>query len=67
MEKLTPGKRLKELRLKEGWTLEKLADKLEKGASLRRVSDWENGRVNISLNFARQLSKVFKVGVETFL
>ncbi len=67
MKKLTPGQILKKMRLDKVWTLKELADKLERGADNHRVWDWENGYRSISINFARQLGKVFRVGFDIFL
>lgn len=67
MKKLTPGQTLKKMRLEKNWTLKKVADKLSKGADRHRVWDWENAHVSITLNFAKQLGKVFKVEFQEFL
>lgn len=51
--------RLRELRLKKGWTQKQLADKLYYRHSI--VSNWESGRVTMSESVQEKLCEIFRV------
>lgn len=56
------GKRLKELRLLEGWTQEEVAKKL--GVSKQTYSHYENEKRRPSLEMVRELAAVYKVNID---
>ena len=62
---LTPGDALKVYRTNNGWTQEKLGEKLK--MNRHRISDLETGKRNISLAKAKKLSEIFKVSVQRFI
>lgn len=60
------GLRLKELRLKNGYTLEQVGDKI--GKTKKSIQLYENGEVTISVNVLKQLTEdVFGISIGTFL
>lgn len=58
---MTIGKKISELRKKEGLTQEKLAEYLK--ISRQTVSSWESGITSPDLKEASDLAKIFKVSV----
>jgi ribosome-binding protein aMBF1 (putative translation factor) len=64
--RMTPALRLKTAREAMGWSQAKLAQEIN-GVSPKRISDWENGRREISKEFAKKLAKIFKVPAERFI
>jgi DNA-binding XRE family transcriptional regulator len=64
--RMTPGLRLKTGREAHGWSQARLAEEIG-GVSAKRISDWENGRREISKEFAKKLSKIFGLPAERFI
>lgn len=59
------AKRVKELRLENGWTQEELANEAEIGiAQLKRI---ETATVNTSVSSIYRISKALKVNIDTLL
>ncbi len=65
-KKITPGDAIQCYRENYGWTQAELGKRMG-GVSRQRVSDYENGRREVSKKMAKQLSKLFKVPVERFI
>jgi DNA-binding XRE family transcriptional regulator len=64
--KMTPPKTLKTLRGAHGWTQARLAQEVG-DVSVRRISDWENGRRAISKGYAKKLAKIFRFPADKFI
>jgi DNA-binding XRE family transcriptional regulator len=64
--KMTPGDHMRIYRENLGWTQEKLGIKLG-GVPRQHISNMEKGRRTISIETAKQLSKIFKKPVSRFL
>jgi len=62
---MTPGEKLRELRIVTGRTLQVLADEI--GVTPQRVNAYEAGRYGISKAIARKLAAVFGVSVSVFI
>ena len=56
------GKRIMELRKKNGFSQEELAEKL--GVARQTISKWELGETSPDLRQAKELSKIFKVSLD---
>jgi putative transcriptional regulator len=54
--------RLEELRIKNGWTQQELADRVE--VSRQTIISLENGRYNPSILLAFRLARLFKLQIE---
>ena len=65
-KKIIPGDAIQCYRENNGWTQADLGKSMG-GISRQRVSDYENGRREVSKKMAKQLSKLFKVPVERFI
>ncbi len=64
--KMTPAKSLRILRDAHGWTQARLAREIG-DVSVKRISDWENGRRAISKDYAKKLSKLFRFPADKFI
>ena len=64
--RLTPALYVSHLREAHGWSQARLAQEIG-GISAKRISDWENGRREISKEFAKKLSKIFGLPAERFI
>jgi DNA-binding XRE family transcriptional regulator len=62
---MTPGLKLRELRIVTGRTLQALADEI--GVTAQRVHAYEAGTYGISKAIAKKLAAVFGVNVATFI
>lgn len=59
------GKKLKELRKKNGYTLEALADKLY--ISRQTIAKWESDESSIDIDSLKKLSKIYDIAIEDLL
>ena len=62
---MTPGDKLRELRLATGMTLKAVGEKIE--VTAYRVSDYEHGRREISKAIAKKLGEAFGVSPAVFI
>ena len=59
------AKRIRELRLKKGWTQQQLAEKLNIYA--QHISNMENNKRAISKEMAKKLAEIFNTSVDRFI
>lgn len=59
------GARLRELRVKAGWTQQELASRL--GTQANRISDWEIGNHIPTLALLERIAGVYKITVASLL
>jgi len=62
---MTPGEKLRELRLATGMTLKAVGDKI--GVTFQRVNEYESGRYGISKTIAKKLAALFGVSPALFI
>ena len=62
---MSPGEKLRELRIVTGMTLQTVGDKA--GVTFQRINEYESGRVGISKAVAKKLSAIFNVSPAVFI
>jgi DNA-binding XRE family transcriptional regulator len=62
---MTPGEKLRELRLATGMTLKAVGEKI--GVTFQRVNEYEAGRYGISKAVAKKLAELFGVSPAVFI
>jgi len=62
---MTPGEKLRELRLATGMTLKAVGESI--GVTYQRVNEYEGGRYGISKTIAKKLADVFGVSPAIFI
>ena len=63
--RMSPGEKLRELRIVTGMTLQAVADKAD--VTFQRVNEYEGGRVGISKAVAKKLAAIFNVSPAVFI
>ena len=62
---MTPGEKLRELRIVTGMTLRAVGEKI--GVTFQRVNEYEGGRCGISKSVAKKLGDLFNVSPAVFI
>jgi DNA-binding XRE family transcriptional regulator len=62
---MTPGEKLRELRIVTGMTLQAVGEKV--GVTYQRINEYEGGRVGISKAIAKKLAAIFNVSPAVFI
>lgn len=57
------GKRLRDLRFRQGWTLQDASKKI--GAAIPTIANWESGRSKPHVHACHKLAKLFGVTLES--
>jgi DNA-binding XRE family transcriptional regulator len=62
---MTPGEKLRELRIVTGMTLQAIGEKI--GVTYQRVNEYESCRREISKDIAKKLAEIFNVSPAVFI
>jgi DNA-binding XRE family transcriptional regulator len=62
---MTPGEKLRELRIVTGMTLQGIGDNI--GVTYQRINEYESGRRAISKDNAKKLAAIFNVSPAVFI